>query len=470
MIAKKAKGKAINEKPWAGRFKEPLAKSVEIFSASIDFDQRLWKQDIIGSIAYAKALVGGGVLSAVEARRIIGGLEKIYKDIEKGRMKFRKEFEDIHMNIERTLIERIGDVAKKLHTGRSRNDQVATDMRMYLKIEISDIINLMKNFQASLVAQAESNIKVIMPGYTHMQRAQPVLYAHHLMAYFEMLERDKRRLLECYRETDVLPLGSGALSGTNFKIDREFLARELGFAEISHNSMDAVSDRDFIIDFISACSIISMHLSRLAEEIVIWSTYEFNFVELSDAYTTGSSLMPQKKNPDVAELIRGKSGRVFGNLMRMLTIMKGLPMAYNRDVQEDKEAMFDTIDTIRACLSMFTEMVTNMKLNKEEMVKTAGKGFQTATDLVYYLVGKGVPFRQAHGIIGRIISYCEDSNMQLEYLSIQELKKFSDKFSFDAQKILGIENSVNSKDVIGGTSPIRVKEEIKAAKRQLMKI
>jgi argininosuccinate lyase len=463
------KDKKSKNKAWSGRFRGAMAKSAEDFNASINFDRRLWRQDIIGSISYAKALVGAGVLSTREAQRIIKALEKIFKGIESGRIKLKKEYEDIHMNIEKLLIDAIGDAGKKLHTGRSRNEQVVADLRMYIKLEISEIISLIKEFQSSIINLAENNIKVIMPGYTHLQRAQPVLFAHHMMAYFEMLERDKRRFLECYRESDVLPLGSGALSGNNFNIDRNAIAKELGFTEISRNSMDAVSDRDFVIDFISACSIAMVHLSRLSEELVLWSSYEFNFIEISDAYSTGSSLMPQKKNPDVAELIRGKSGRVFGNLMRMLVVMKALPLAYNKDVQEDKEALFDAVDTTKNCIAIITEMMGSLKVNKEEMMKAAGRGFQTATDLAYYLVSKGVPFRQAHEIVGKIIAYCEDSNMHLEYLSIQELKKFSDRFSFDAQKILGIENSVNSKDNIGGTAPNRVKEEIKLAKKKLQR-
>jgi argininosuccinate lyase len=372
------------------------------------------------------------------------------------------------MNIETLLIDKIGDVGKKLHSGRSRNDQVVTDLRMYLKYEATEIIMLVRKLQAALLDVAEKNIKVIMPGYTHMQRAQPVLVAHHLMAYYEMMQRDKTRFLQAGQAADVMPLGSGALTGTNFKIDRAALAKELDFAAVSHNSMDAVADRDFVIDFTAACSILMMHLSRFSEEIVIWSTWEFDYLELSDQFATGSSIMPQKKNPDIAELVRGKTGRVYGDLMALLTMMKGLPLAYNRDMQEDKEPLFDAIETVKAALSIFAEMVSTIKINEQQMDRSAKKGYLTATDLAFYLVRRGVPFREAHKTVGKIVAYCEESNMQLEYLSLQQLKQFSKEFGYDATRILSAQSSVNSKDVVGGTAPSRVKEAIKRARKNLL--
>ncbi|MCX5750594.1 MAG: argininosuccinate lyase [Candidatus Saganbacteria bacterium] len=465
---KEKKDKPV-KKPWGGRFKDEMSPSAERFTSSVQFDQRLYKEDIIGSMAFAKSLHKVGVLSTKEAKSLLKGLQEIFKDIEQGKVKFKKELEDIHMNVEHLLVEKIGDVAKKLHTGRSRNDQVTTDLRMYLKNEIAETINLITKFQIALLDIADKNIKVVMPGYTHMQRAQPVLFSHHIMAYFEMLQRDKERFSQTYSRTDHLPLGSAALSGTSFRIDREALAKELGFHEVTLNSIDAVADRDYVIDYLSAASIFMMHISRLSEELVIWSTYEFGFIEIADAYATGSSIMPQKKNPDIAELARGKTGRVYGNLIALLTIMKGLPLAYNRDVQEDKERLFDTVDTVKSVLFIFEEMVKSIKINADVMKEGAHKGFLTATDLAYYLVRKNVPFRDAHEIVGKIIAYCEDSNMQLDYISIPELRKFSDKFSFDAQTVISVENSIKTKDLIGGTAPDRVSEAIKQGRKKLLK-
>ena len=459
--------KAYN-KPWAGRFKETMAESVERFTSSIQVDKRLFKQDIVQSIAYARALLKVRVLSGVECQKIIRGLEEIMKGLQHGRIELKQELEDIHMNIETILTEKVGEMGKKLHTGRSRNDQVATDLRMYLKYEVTEIVLMIKKTQSALLDQAEKNIKVIMPGYTHLQRAQPILFSHHLMAYYEMFERDKERLLFAGKQADVMPLGSGALAGNSFDIDRELLAKELGFSKVSKNSMDAVSDRDFAIDFISAAAVLMMHLSRLSEELVIWSTYEFDFIELSDRYSTGSSVMPQKKNPDVAELTRGKTGRVYGNLTRILTLMKALPMAYNRDLQEDKEAIFDTVDTLKDVLSVYHEMLSTTKINGEVMGAAAKKGFLTATDLAYYLVRRGVPFRQAHEVVGKIVAYCEESNMQLEYLSLKQLKQFSEAFTYDVTRVLSTESSIASRDIIGGTSANRVKEAIKRARKNLL--
>ena len=457
-----------SKKAWGGRFRLPLAKSAEAFSSSIRYDVRLYKQDIVQSIAYAKTLQKAKVLTPAECKKIIRGLEDIMRKIAGGRVELKVEHEDIHMNIEMMLIEKVGEVGKKLHTGRSRNDQVSTDLRMYLKWEITETVLQINRLQTILVDLAEENIGIIMPGYTHLQRAQPVLFSHHLLAYFEMLKRDKERFRENYKRTDVLPLGSGALSGTNFELDRNYIAQELGFSKISNNSLDAVSDRDFVADYLSSGAICAMHLSRLAEELIIWSSFEFNFIELSDAYTTGSSLMPQKKNPDMAEIVRGKSGRIYGNLVAMLTILKGLPLAYNRDLQEDKEALFDTIDNLKACLGIMAEMLKTMRVNKEVMAKAAQKGYLIATDLVYYLVRKGISFRAAHEIIGKIVSYCEESNMDLTYISLSQLKNFSDKFSYDVTRYLTIENSVASKDIHGGTAPNQVKEAIKRARTDLL--
>lgn len=465
-MVKKRKSRK-SKKAWSGRFQHAMAKSAEAFSSSVHYDVRLYKQDIVQSIAYARSLLKARVLTTAECKKIIKALEVILKGMGAGKIKLKPELEDVHMNIEALLIEKVGDVGKKLHSGRSRNDQVVTDLRMYVKYEVTELIFLIKSLQNVLLDLAEANIKVIMPGYTHLQRAQPILLSHHLMAYFEMLERDKKRLLQVGEETDVMPLGSGALAGNNFKIDRQELAKELGFAKISANSMDAVSDRDFVIDFASACAVLMMHLSRFSEEIIIWSSWEFDYLELSDQFSTGSSIMPQKKNPDIAELSRGKTGRVYGNLMALLTIMKGLPLAYNRDMQEDKEPLFDTIDTVKAVLAIFQEMVATTKINEKQMDKSAKKGFLTATDLAFYLVGRGVPFREAHNIVGKIVAYCEESNMQLEYMSLKQLKQFSKEFGYDATRILSAQSSVASKDLPGGTAPNRVKEAIKRARKHL---
>jgi len=444
-----------------------MAKSAEVFSASVHYDVRLYKYDIGQSIAYAKTLIKAGVLTTQESAKIIKALTEIGKGIGSGKIKLLSELEDIHMNIETFLIDKVGNVGKKLHSGRSRNDQVATDFRMFVRAECLLVTTLLMNLQTVLLELAEKQIKVIMPGYTHMQKAQPILFSHYLMAYYEMFERDKKRL-ECVRsEADVMTLGSGALAGTNFKIDREGLAKELGFAQISKNSLDAVSDRDFAIDLVAACSMIMMHLSRFSEELIIWASDEFDFIELCDQYSTGSSIMPQKKNPDMAELSRGKTGRVYGHLMGLLTVMKGLPLAYNRDLQEDKEAVFSAVDTVKATLGIFAEMVATLTVNTAKMDKAAKCGFLTATDLAYYLVNHGVPFREAHEIIGKLVAYCEESNMQLEYLSLQQLKQFSEKFGYDATKILSAQSSVLAKDLVGGTAPGRVKEAIKRARKNL---
>ncbi len=468
MTAKKKRQSRKDKKSWSGRFSQAMAKSAESFTSSVHFDVRLYKQDLVQSIAYARALVQVKILNVAECKKIIKALEAILKKMEAGKIKLKPELEDVHMNIETMLIEKVGDVGKKLHSGRSRNDQVVTDLRMYVKYEVTEVVFLINKFQSVLLDLAEANIDVILPGYTHLQRAQPILLSHYLMAYYEMMERDKERFRQVEEQADVMTLGSGALAGTNFKLDRDKLAKELGFARVSKNSMDAVSDRDFAIDFVEACAVLMMHLSRLSEEIVIWSSFEFDYLELSDKYATGSSIMPQKKNPDIAELTRGKTGRVYGHLMGMLTMMKGLPLAYNRDMQEDKEPLFDSIDTVKAVLEIFPEMLATIKVNAQQMDRASKKGYLTATDLAYYLVDRGVPFRDAHGVVGKLVSYCEESNMQLEYLSLKQLKQFSNKFGYDATRILSAKSSVASKDVVGGTAPKRVKEAIKRARKNLL--
>ncbi|MBT9537351.1 MAG: argininosuccinate lyase, partial [Nitrospirae bacterium] len=394
------------KKLWAGRFTEKTSKTVEYFTESISFDRRLWKYDIEGSIAHAKMLGKQKIISQKDSSAIINGLKNIAGEIETGRFRFAVELEDIHMNIEAALIKNIGDAGKKLHTARSRNDQVALDLRLYLRAETKETIALIKNLQKTLLNAAENNIGIIMPGYTHLQRAQPVLLSHHLLAYVEMLRRDRERFEDSLKRINVLPLGSCALAGTSLPVDRSYAAKLLGFKAIAENSIDAVSDRDFAIEFLTDAGILMMHLSRFAEELILWSTEEFSFIELPDAFTTGSSIMPQKKNPDVAELIRGKSGRIYGNMIALMTVMKGLPLAYNRDMQEDKTPVFDTVDTIKSCLTVLAQMMPQIKFMKERMRDAAGRAYSTATDIAEYLVKKGVPFRQAHEITGKIVRYC----------------------------------------------------------------
>lgn len=469
MIKQPGKKKAVRKKKaWAGRFQGHMAKSAEEFTSSVHYDIRLYKQDIVQSIAYARTLFKAHILNGAECKKIIKALEEIMKALGKGKIKLDPQLEDIHMNIESILIEKVKDLGKKLHAGRSRNDQVSTDMRMYLKFEITEILILIEKLQEVILELAENHIKVVMPGYTHLQRAQPVLFSHHMMAYFEMLERDKKRFVRAHEAADVLPLGSAALAGSNIAIDREALAKELGFADISKNSMDMVADRDYLLDFHHAASLLMMHMSRFSEEVIIWSTFEFQFLQLSDQYATGSSIMPQKKNPDVAELTRGKTGRVYGHLMALLTVMKGLPLAYNRDMQEDKEGVFDSVDTLRAVLKIFAEMLSTTKINAEQMQKEVKKGYLTATDVAYYLVGRGVPFREAHRVVGEIVAYCEDSNMQLEYMSLNQLKQFSNKFTYDATRVLSAQSSIQSKNLVGGTAPAQVKAQIKRARKHLL--
>jgi argininosuccinate lyase len=455
------------KKPWSGRFTHKTSGIVESFTESISFDKRLWKHDIRGSIAHAKMLAKQGIIPAKDADAIVKGLLEISAEIESGKFRFRNELEDIHMNIEAELARKIGSAGKKLHTARSRNDQVALDIRLYLREETEDIISKILRFQKTLLLIAEKHIDTIMPGYTHLQRAQPVLLSHHLLAYMEMLERDKSRFADSLRRLNVLPLGACALAGTTLPSDRTFVAKELGFKAVSANSIDTVSDRDFAVEFLSCACICIMHLSRLAEELVLWSTEEFRFIEISDEFTTGSSIMPQKKNPDVAELIRGKTGRVYGNLMSLLTLMKGLPLSYNRDMQEDKIPLFDTVDTLKICLEIINAMFPGITFNKKRMSATAGEGYSTATDIAEYLVRKGVPFREAHEITGRIVLHCIQNNIGLHELDLKELKSFSQVISKDIFPSLEPAASVRERSSYGGTSPSQVIKQIRRYKKIL---
>jgi len=443
-----------------------VEKSVRDYTQSVSFDQRLYKQDIAGSIAHARMLARQGIISDKEAELIVMGLVSIREEIEQGSFALRLDLEDIHMNIETRLTEKIGEAGRKLHTARSRNDQIALDMRLFAKEAISDTIEKLKELQRSLLDLAEANKEEIMPGYTHLQRAQPVLFAHHLLAYFEMLKRDVGRFRDCLKRADVLPLGSGALAGVPYAIDRQFLAQELGFAAISENSMDAVSDRDFIIEYQGAASLAMMHISRLAEEVVLWSSAEFSFVKLDDAYATGSSIMPQKKNPDVAELARGKTGRVYGNLFAILTTMKALPLAYNRDMQEDKEGFFDTVDTLISTLEVFTGMIAALKVQGEASRRAAEEGYSLATDLADYLVRKGIPFREAHGIVGRLVQYATEMGKSFAELGLSEYQTFSPLFAEDVYSI-SVESSIKARNVAGGTAPQQVTEALEKARRSL---
>ncbi len=447
-----------------GRLSKAADKLVAEYTASIPFDWRLYPYDITGSIAHARMLAKQDIISEKEAETITGGLASIRDEIEQGKCQFKIELEDIHMNIEARLMEKVGEVGGKLHTARSRNDQVTLDLRLWTKDAISDTLLKLREFQQVLISLAEKNKGVIMPGYTHLQPAQPVLMAHHLLAYFEMLQRDAGRFSDCLKRTDVMPLGSGALAGVAYHIDREFLARELGFSQISQNSIDAVSDRDFVIEYEAAASLCMMHLSRLAEEIILWSSAEFNVVELDEAYATSSSIMPQKKNPDVAELVRGKTGRVYGKLMALLTTMKALPLAYNRDMQEDKEGLFDTVDTLLSTLAVFAGMIETLQIKAENTVQAVRRGYILATDLADYLAKKGEPFRAAHGTVGRLVSYAMKKDKSLDELSLAEYQEFSPLFDKDVYSIT-IESSIAARDVIGGTAPRQVEKALANAKK-----
>ncbi len=453
-------------KLWGGRFNKETSELVDEFNASISFDSRLWHYDINGSIAHAKMLGKCGIISEEDSKSIVEGLKSIAQDIQAGIIEFDVSAEDIHMNIEKLLHQRIGDAAGRLHTARSRNDQVALDFRMYLKDQISKIRAAIKDVQSSLISASEDHKNTIIPGYTHMQHAQPIVLAHHLMAYFWMLQRDIERFSDCYKRVDVMPLGSGALAGTSFPIDRKFVAEELGFSRISENSMDAVSDRDFAIEFLSAASILGMHMSRFAEEVIIWNTREFRFIELDDSMATGSSLMPQKKNPDVAELIRGKAGRLYGNLMALLTVMKGLPLAYNKDMQEDKEPVFDTCDTLLICLKVLKKLIDTTEYKVDVMEEGLAGDFSDATDLADYLVRQGVPFRSAHEISGKLVNYCIENGKSFMDLTLDELKGYSNKFA-DTTVIKTPMFGINARKVTGGTAPEQIDKQIESAKKSL---
>jgi argininosuccinate lyase len=453
--------KAKEKKFWGGRFASGPVSSVEAFTASIDIDSRLYRHDIMGSIAHAKMLGKQGIIPARDAQKIVRGLKTIEAEIEQGIFRFSATDEDIHMNIERRLTEKIGPAGGMLHTARSRNDQVALDMRLFLREEVGLVINAVKGLQRELARAAKRHIDVIMPGYTHLQRAQPILLAHHLLAYHDMFERDRQRFSESLQRINVLPLGSGALAGTTFPIDRAYVAKLLGFPRVSKNSIDAVSDRDFLLEFLAVSSILFVHLSRLADEWVLWSSQEFSFIELPDEYCTGSSMMPQKKNPDVPELIRGKTGRVFGHLQALLTIMKGLPLAYNRDLQEDKVPLFDTVDTVKASLQIMREIVGRVKIKSERMLAAAQGGFLNATDLADYLVDRGVPFRSAHEIAGRIVQHCIGNGRRIEELALDQLKSYSSKIEKDLYRYLSVEAVVGRRRALGGTARSNVLRRLK---------
>jgi len=453
--------KAKKPKLWGGRFVTHTVESVENFTASIAVDARLYRHDIMGSIAHAKMLARQRIISSIEARKIVRGLQAIEREIDNGKFAFSNADEDIHMNIERRLTERIGSAGGKLHTARSRNDQVALDMRLFLRDEVKLILDALATLRQELVKTAQKHLDVIMPGYTHLQRAQPVLFAHHLLAYVEMFLRDSERFADGLERINVLPLGSGALAGTTFPIDRLYVAKLLGFRRISKNSIDAVSDRDFLLEFLAAASILFVHLSRLADELVLWSSQEFGFIELPEGYCTGSSMMPQKKNPDVPELIRGKTGRVFGHLHALLTIMKGLPLAYNRDLQEDKLPLFDTVDTVKASVKMMSEIVAGMKVGRERMQRAVEDGFMNATDVADYLAERGVPFRDAHEITGRIVQFCLANNKRIDDLTVDEFKRFSAKFDKSIYDYLKVEAVVARRSALGGTARQNVLRRLK---------
>ncbi len=454
-------------KLWGGRFSEKTAASVEAFTASIHYDSRLYRQDIAGSLAHAKMLVRQGLITAEEGEQIRNGLIEIRQEIEEGKFVFRPELEDIHMNIEKALVDRIGPAGARLHTARSRNDQINLDLRLYLREETDRLLDLLARVQHSFVMLAKRYLGAIMPGYTHLQRAQPVLVSHHMLAYYEMFGRDRERLRDCAKRINVLPLGAAALAGTGLPIDREFVAEELGFPAVSANSMDTVGDRDFAVEFVAVCTLIQLHLSRLSEELVLWSSTEFGFVELADSFCTGSSIMPQKKNPDIPELIRGKSGRVVGNLMSLITMLKGLPLTYNRDLQEDKEPVFDTLDTVSRGLAIIAELLAHMKFKTARLEDATQSGYMTATDLADYLVLKNVPFRQAHAIVGQTVAYCIKKNKELIELTLHELRQFSEAIDEDVFSVLTVRGSVDSRRSIGGTSILTVRQALEKAEKEL---
>ena len=455
------------QKPWDGRFSEKTAKSVEAFTSSIAYDRRLYPYDIAGSIAHCKMLARVGVITDEESAQLIEGLGTVKRELDHGEFIFDDSLEDIHMHIEARLLQVAGKVAQKLHTARSRNDQVALDVRMYLRDETHQTIELLSQLRKVLVEIADGHRDVIMPGYTHTQRAQPVLFAHHMLAYYEMFTRDQTRFSDCLKRINVMPLGAAALAGTTYPIDRAFTAELLDFPSVSANSMDAVADRDFAIEFLSAAGICMIHLSRLSEELVLWSTSEFGFITVSDAFATGSSIMPQKKNPDVAEIVRGKTGRVVGDLVALMTLMKSLPMAYNRDMQEDKEPLFDAVDTLKACLSINVQMIPRTTVNRETMRKAASVGFLNATDMADYLVGQGVPFRQAHECVGNAVAYALDQGKELDQLSVEELKRFAPRIKADIFEHLTLTHMIDRRQSQGGTATANVVQAIADAKTAL---
>jgi len=448
------------KKLWGGRFSKATDAMVDDFNSSIRFDSRMYREDIEGSVAHAGMLGRCGIIPKEDAELIQKTLGEILKDIEDGKVTFLIDAEDIHMNVETLLIERIGDVGKRLHTGRSRNDQVALDLRLYLRHACDDVRGEIRSLMETLLQLAEAHVTTIMPGYTHLQKAQPVTFAHHLLAYFEMLKRDYARLSECRTRINVMPLGSGALAGTTYPLDRAYVAEQLGFSAVTNNSLDGVSDRDFAIEFCADLSLLMMHLSRFCEELILWSSHEFSFVEMDDAYSTGSSIMPQKKNPDVAELIRGKTGRVYGDLTTLLTMMKGLPLAYNKDMQEDKEAVFDALDTVLLCLPVFNKMVSTMRVRKDVMLKGAKGGFANATDVADYLVKKGVPFRDSHAIVGNMVAKAIGLSKNLDDFTMEEFKACSPLIEEDIYDAISMETCVGDRKLKGGPAPERVRREI----------
>ncbi len=459
----------MSDKPWDGRFSQKTDVTVEAFTSSIDVDKRLYLHDIEGSIAHCRMLANVSIITDKEASLIISGLEKIKKDIESGKFKYDDRLEDIHMHIEARLAKDIGKVALKLHTARSRNDQVALDVRMYLRDEVHKIISGLAGLRKAIIDLSEKHTDAIMPGYTHLQKAQPVLFSHCLMAYYEMFLRDTERMRDCLKRINIMPLGSAALAGTTYPIDRDYTAKLLGFPKVTANSLDSVSDRDFIIEFISCAAICMVHFSRISEDFVIWSSYEFGFIELPDAFATGSSIMPQKKNPDVCELTRGKSGRVFGDLIAMLTIMKSLPLSYNRDMQEDKTAMFDAADTLNACIAIYARMLPNLKIKKDVMLKACSSGYLNATDMADYLVTKGMPFREAHSCAGKAVAFALKRGKELHELSLSEIKTFSHLFSDDVYEVLTPASMINRRKSFGGTSQGNILSAIKKAKKDIAK-
>jgi len=457
----------MSDKIWGGRFQKGPDEILNRFNSSLPFDRRLYAQDILGSMAHCRMLARQSIISPEEGELILEGLDRIKQEMDEGGFIFDEAFEDIHSLVEKTLVQRVGPVGEKLHTGRSRNDQVSLDLRMYMKEAIRRVESLIEEMQRVLVRRGEEEIEVIMPGYTHLQRAQPVLLSHHLLAYYEMLRRDRERLRENYRRVNILPLGSAALAGSTFDLDREMVAGELGFEAISANSMDAVSDRDFVAEFLFACSLLIMHLSRLSEELVIWSSQEFGFATLPDELCTGSSIMPQKKNPDIPELVRGKSGRVFGHLIALLTTMKGLPLTYNKDLQEDKEALFDTLDTVEQCLPVMTRLLGAVVFNKDAMRRGVEQGYLSATDLADYLARKGMPFRQAHEVVGRMVLFAMEAKKELRELSLDEMRNFSGIIGKDVYEWLEPLHCVKRRELPGGTGPGAVRSRLEQAKRDL---